>query len=523
MTRTLMIVPATIKVDVAEVTQNFVKLIQDEEIPASLFVPIAQHDATTTHKEAIAVDTVLDLMGQGDINALLDKIVARFRLYTEEVNIMVVQGLAFSCNQPYFAQLNVAIAQALDARVIVIAEANHESAQFLAEQVNIMLRPYGKRILGCLINHCVELPASFAVATKLLGCVKTGQDLCSKIDLSWLTTLMHYEYHHSLSPPVFCYQLIEQARSAKKRIVLPESNDLRTIQAAIIATERNLATCILLGSKNEIMQIVADNNIKLSDAIQIIEPKAEVIAPYVEPMVELRKHKGLTAEVAAAQLQDSVVLGTMMLQQGEVDGLVSGAVHTTANTVRPALQLIKTVPSAKLVSSIFFMCLPDQVMVFGDCAINPNPTAEELASIAIQSTDSAKRFGIAPKVAMISYSTMDSGFGPCVDKVKEATHLVRKQRSDIEIDGPLQYDAAIDEVVGKRKAPESSVAGKANVLIFPNLTAGNAVSKAVQRSTGIVSIGPMLQGLRKPVNDLSRGCSVEDIVFTIVLTAVQAI
>jgi phosphate acetyltransferase len=239
-------------------------------------------------------------------------------------------------------------------------------------------------------------------------------------------------------------------------------------------------------------------------------------------MVELRKSKGLTPEVAEEHLQDPVVLATMMLQLGEADGLVSGAVHTTANTIRPALQLIKTAPKAKLVSSIFFMCLPTQVLIYGDCAVNPDPSAEDLADIAIQSAESAVAFGIEPRIAMLSYSTGTSGEGRDVEKVREATRRVRERRPDLLVDGPLQYDAAAIRDVARNKAPDSKVAGRATVFVFPDLNTGNTTYKAVQRSAEVISIGPMLQGLRKPVNDLSRGALVEDIVFTIALTAIQA-
>ena len=236
----------------------------------------------------------------------------------------------------------------------------------------------------------------------------------------------------------------------------------------------------------------------------------------------LRGHKGVTEVVAQELLEDNVTLGTMMLQQDDVDGLVSGAVNTTANTIRPALQLIKTAENASLVSSVFFMLLPDQVLVYGDCAINPDPNAQQLADIAIQSAESAQMFGIEPRVAMISYSTGSSGAGSDVEKVREATKIAESLRPDLLIDGPLQYDAAAIESVGKSKAPNSPVAGKANVFVFPDLNTGNTTYKAVQRSFDLVCIGPMLQGMRKPVNDLSRGALVDDIVFTIALTAIQA-
>jgi phosphate acetyltransferase len=324
-----------------------------------------------------------------------------------------------------------------------------------------------------------------------------------------------------LSPPAFRYHLTELARQANKRIVLPEGDEPRTIRAALICTERGIARPVLIGNPVDIHRVAEQQGIQLGDKVEIIDP-ADVRERYVEPMVALRQKKGLTEVVAKEQLQDNVVLGTMMLAEGEVDGLVSGAVHTTANTIRPALQLIKTAPGTQLVSSVFFMLLPDQVLVYGDCAINPDPDAEELAAIAIQSADSAQAFGVEPRVAMISYSTGSSGSGTDVEKVREATRIAKESRPDLIIDGPLQYDAAIMENVAKKKAPDSPVAGRATVFIFPDLNTGNTTYKAVQRSAELVSIGPMLQGLRKPVNDLSRGALVDDIVYTIALTAIQA-
>lgn len=278
---------------------------------------------------------------------------------------------------------------------------------------------------------------------------------------------------------------------------------------------------MLLAKPEEVQAVAQAQGIVLPEGLEIIDPDL-VRQRYVEPMVELRKGKGLNAPMAEQQLEDSVVLATMMLALDEVDGLVSGAIHTTASTIRPALQLIKTAPGYNLVSSVFFMLLPDQVLVYGDCAVNPDPSASDLAEIAVQSAASAQAFGIPARVAMISYSTGDSGSGVDVDKVREATRLAREQRPDLLIDGPLQYDAAAIASVGRQKAPNSPVAGQATVFIFPDLNTGNTTYKAVQRSADCVSVGPMLQGLRKPVNDLSRGALVEDIVYTIALTAIQA-
>ena len=324
-----------------------------------------------------------------------------------------------------------------------------------------------------------------------------------------------------LSPPAFRFQLTELARAAKKRIVLPEGDEPRTIKAAALCAERGIAECILLANPADVKRVAEAQDVVLSAGVSVIDP-ADVREKYVERLVELRKNKGMTEASAREQLEDNVVLGTMMLEANEVDGLVSGAVHTTANTIRPPMQIIKTAPGSSIVSSVFFMLLPDQVLVYGDCAVNPDPTAEQLAEIAIQSADSAKAFGIDPKVAMISYSTGTSGSGADVEKVKEATRLAQEKRPDLVIDGPLQYDAAVMEDVAKSKAPNSPVAGKATVFIFPDLNTGNTTYKAVQRSADLVSIGPMLQGMRKPVNDLSRGALVDDIVYTIALTAIQA-
>ncbi|WP_297573298.1 phosphate acetyltransferase [uncultured Deefgea sp.] len=326
---------------------------------------------------------------------------------------------------------------------------------------------------------------------------------------------------HHLSPPAFRYQLIQKARNANKRIVLPEGEEPRTINAAITCEEKGIARCVLLGNRAVIEGIAASQGLTLPASLEILDPE-EIRAQYVAPMVELRKSKGLTEIQALRQLEDNVVLGTMMLAIDEVDGLVSGAIHTTANTIRPALQLIKTAPGSSIVSSVFFMLMPEQVLVYGDCAVNPNPDAEQLAEIAAQSAYSAKAFGIDPKVAMISYSTGQSGTGVDVDKVRSATEIAKARHPQLMIDGPLQYDAASVLEVGQQKAPGSLVAGQATVFVFPDLNTGNTTYKAVQRSADVVSVGPMLQGLRKPVNDLSRGALVDDIVFTIALTAIQA-
>ncbi len=325
-----------------------------------------------------------------------------------------------------------------------------------------------------------------------------------------------------MSPAAFMYLLETLAQEQTKRIVLPEGLDPRIIKAAITCHERRIALCTLLGDPSEVQRIAAAHSLELPEDMEILNPDLDLRLKYVDAMVELRKHKGLSKPMALAQLEDASVLGTMMLAAGDVDGLVSGACHSTANTVRPALQLIKTRADAKLISSIFFMLLPNQVTIYGDCAINPDPNSAELADIALQSAASAEAFGIEPRVAMLSYSTGTSGKGCDVDKVREATRIAQERRPDLLIDGPLQFDAACSADVASMKAPNSKVAGRATVLVFPDLNTGNTCYKAVQRTARVVAVGPMLQGLRRPVNDLSRGCLVDDIVYTIALTAIQA-
>jgi len=367
-----------------------------------------------------------------------------------------------------------------------------------------------------LDNMSTEVPADDT--SRML---EVMDEVARSIDIDWLAKRAAAPQEVRMSPPAFRHHLVKLAQEANKKIVLPEGAEPRTIQAAIICTERRIARCVLLGKRDEIERVAEAQGLSLPEGIEILDPD-DIRTRYVQPMVELRKHKGVTAPQAEAVLEDRVVLGTMMLAEDEVDGLVSGAVHTTANTIRPALQLIKSKPDTRIVSSIFFMLMPDQVLVYGDCAVNPNPNAEDLADIAVQSAASARAFGIEPVVAMISYSTGVSGAGSDVEKVREATRIAKERCPDLLIDGPLQYDAAAIASVASSKAPDSPVAGKATVFVFPDLNTGNTTYKAVQRSANVVSVGPVLQGLKKPVNDLSRGALVDDIVYTIALTAIQA-
>ncbi|GAB4528147.1 MAG: phosphate acetyltransferase [Pleurocapsa sp.] len=326
-----------------------------------------------------------------------------------------------------------------------------------------------------------------------------------------------------ITPKMFTYNLLQQAKSQKQHIVLPEGEELRILQAAAFLLNRDIVDLTLLGNPEKIERIINQNGISLNiDRLQIINPAtADKFESYAEQFYQLRKHKGATPELAREYLLDVSYFGTMMVYAGDANGMVSGSVHTTQHTLVPALQLIKTKPGYSLVSSVFFMCLDDRVLVYGDCAINPNPNAEQLAEIAIASADTATAFGIEPKVALLSYSSGTSGKGEEVEKVRMATEIARQRRSDLKIEGPIQYDAAVDLAVGSQKMPNSQVAGQASVLIFPDLNTGNNTYKAVQRETGAIAIGPILQGLKKPVNDLSRGCTVDDIVNTVAITAIQ--
>jgi phosphate acetyltransferase len=325
-----------------------------------------------------------------------------------------------------------------------------------------------------------------------------------------------------VTPQMFTYQLLDRARSDRKRIVLPEGDDDRILKAAGRLLQRSVAELTILGDEPAVRARAAELGVDLSEAIVLDPRTSELCDQFAEQYAELRKHKGVSVEQARETIHDVSYFGTMLVHNDMVDGMVSGARHTTAHTVKPAFEIIKTTPGVSTVSSIFLMCLADEVLAYGDCAIVPDPTSEQLADIAISSARTAAQFGIDPRVAMLSYSTGTSGTGVDVDKVRAATELVRAREPSLLVEGPIQYDAAVEPSVAATKMPESKVAGRATVLIFPDLNTGNNTYKAVQRSAGAIAIGPVLQGLNKPVNDLSRGALVEDIVNTVAITAIQA-
>lgn len=342
------------------------------------------------------------------------------------------------------------------------------------------------------------------------------------VDAGALLARLNVSRHEVVTPLMFEYDLIERARAAKKHIVLPEGEDDRILRAAHTLLARGVARLTILGEPFEVRSRAIELGLDLAGA-EVLSPFDDVLrVRFAEEYARLRAHKGITVDQAADTVTDASYFGTMMVHLGLADGMVSGAAHTTAHTIRPAFEIIKTTPGVSVVSSVFLMALADRVLVYGDCAVIPDPTAEQLADIAISSATTAAQFGIEPRVAMLSYSTGDSGAGADVEKVRTATSLVRERAPELAVAGPIQYDAAADAAVGAAKMPGSEVAGRATVFIFPDLNTGNNTYKAVQRSAGAVAIGPVLQGLRKPINDLSRGATVDDIVNTVAITAIQA-
>ncbi|WP_321344070.1 phosphate acetyltransferase [Breoghania sp.] len=545
--RALFVMPTSIGDPTPAIAQAMVYLFNDAGNTVGYVKPVRESDevSETDVVSAIPRRHAERLIREDRTADLLDLVVATVIETRGERNIMVVEGVPLLPGRSLISEMNQAMAAGLSGdimpfvcgasdkpedvidriddvlhgikrmrgkspvRIIVGAPTDPKAAEDLRQALDRAALPCPCELLD-IDEDVVTSPFADATVKKLAGAMR-----------GWFPDLFRAPHLRSVTPPLFRYQMVEMARKANKRIVLPEGDEPRTLKAAAICAEKGIAHCVLLGKPDEIRTAAAQNGVTLPHSVEILDPD-QLRPQYVAPMVDLRKAKGLTAEQANEALGDTVMLGTMMLAQGDVDGLVSGAVHTTANTVRPALQLIKTRPDASLVSSVFFMLLPEQVVIYGDCAINPDPSAEQLAEIAIQSADTAETFGVDPRVAMISYSTGNSGQGADVDKVKEATARVREARPDLKIDGPMQYDAATVESVARSKAPDSDVAGRANVFVFPDLNTGNTTYKAVQRSADVVSVGPMLQGLRKPVNDLSRGALVDDIVYTIALTAIQA-
>ena len=408
---------------------------------------------------------------------------------------------------------NLSLAASTRAGVILAFDAEGASAELLTEEI-----------------AAARLRAE-AAAASVVAVVLTGGAPALQADVPVLTlplgdeaaaTLRGTEAPTAVTPLAFQADLIERARADRKRIVLPEPDDDRVLQAAAQVLAAGIADITFVGDADYVAKRAGELGLDLSAAQVVSVNDPAYLERYAEEFARLRAKKGVTLEQAREKVTDVSYFGTMMVHMGDADGMVSGAAHTTAHTIVPSFQIIKTAPGVSVVSSIFLMAMKDRVWAFGDCAVNPNPTAEQLADIAVTSARTAAQFGVTPRVAMLSYSTGTSGSGPDVDVVVEATRLAREKSPELAIEGPIQFDAAVDEAVAATKLPSSEVAGKATVFVFPSLEAGNIGYKAVQRSSGALAVGPILQGLNKPVNDLSRGALVEDIVNTVALTAVQA-
>lgn len=460
-----------------------------------------------------------------------------------EVRDIVIAGMAMEHVLPRLLESSVVVVAADRAETLLAVTMAHEAPTFpaLAGVVlngDFALSPDVERLLDGVDSSLPVIRTSHGTfdtaqrithARGLLTADSQGRlDLAiglfrEHVDVDALKGLLSLHRGSVRTPTMFSYELFERAAAANAHIVLPEGDDDRVLRAASTLLARGTARLTILGDPATVHGRATELGLAL-DAAEILDPNAAspMREQFVAEYVRLRGHRGVTEEIARDRMSDGSYFGTMMVQLGYADGMVSGAAHTTAHTIRPSLEIIKTVPGVSVVSSVFFMALADRVLVYGDCAVNPDPTAEQLADIAISSAETSAQFGVEPKIAMLSYSTGDSGSGADVDKVRRATELVRAARPELAIEGPIQYDAASDPGVGASKLPGSRVAGHASVFIFPDLNTGNNTYKAVQRSAGAVAVGPVLQGLNKPVNDLSRGATVEDILNTVAITAVQA-
>ncbi len=504
MARTLFVTALAAKSGKAEAVAGLMDLVKGSAKAPALFRPVS------------SLDTALECINGGRSNELIDSVLAAYKDAAANADFVLCEGTDFTGRSAAFENaLNACLVSNMGAPVVLALSGEDCSAVEVAATI-ITFRNQMKdmcvELLGVFLSgmsaedeKAVAAGFSFPVSSR-------AEDFASILDKC--------EGH--VTPRLFEFGLIEQAQKHPMRIVLPEGEEDRLIKAAAILIQRKVASIILLGNPEKIHARAAELSVSVEGA-EIIDP---VTSPdfedFAETYAQLRAKKGVTIEQAREKMADNTYYGTMMIYKEKADGMVSGAVNTTAHTVRPALEFIKTKPTASIVSSAFFVCLKDRVNTYGDCAINLDPDAEQLATIAVTTAETAAAFGLEPRVAMLSYSTGNSGKGPTVDKVKEATRLAREKAPDMLITGPIQYDAAVDAATAKTKLPGDPVAGRASVFIVPDINTGNNLYKAVQRSANAIAIGPVLQGLRKPVNDLSRGCTVPDIVNTVAITAIQA-
>ncbi|MDR2581239.1 MAG: phosphate acetyltransferase [Fibromonadaceae bacterium] len=520
------LLPTSNGIPLNDVGCGIMETLSKRGLKVSKFVPFGEG--------GVPFEEIRNAIISGHEQVVMELLVDKFLRVSAKSDVVIVEGVSLY-DIFYKRELHKMLTSAMDVNVILVSFVGDKSMDELIGEISIEERFHRNAnafMAGCVfLNVSENSEAELRAVCKyrdlpVLAFVHDGESPSKEAVMAGIEEepweqVLQVQRERRMSPPEFRNFLIKKAQKYKMRIVLPEGAEPRIVRAAILALQRQIAIPILLAKRADVEKTAATLCMNLPPDLEIIDPE-NIATKYVSKLAELRKHKGVTEEDAKKMLQSSVWVATMMVKTGDAEGLVSGAAHSTADTVRPALMIIKPHAGTSIISSVFFMCLPTQILVYGDCAINPNPNADELAQIAIQCADTARDFGIAPRVAMLSYSTGESGKGEGVNKVKEATMKVKELRPDIEIDGPMQYDAAIMESVAHTKAPGSKIAGRATVFVFPDLNTGNTTYKAVQRSANIVSIGPMLQGLDKPVNDLSRGALVDDIVYTIAMTAVQA-
>ena len=487
-------------------------------------------------------DEMLGFHQTGDINGMYSAILEKYKQLEKKCDFILIEGSDFQSHlSTYEFGFNLDIANNLGCPIISIVTGLDKSISQITESIQIMKQVLHQKKcsqVGMIVNRTdhnekskIKQILSNTLPSSELGFVIPENKEHITNPLSLFNTNVNTEKlgdriksikSEIITPIMFEYVLFNRAKQNRKHIVLPEGNDDRVLKAASILLKRNVVDITILGNEADINKRANELSISIELA-SVIDPKSSsFLAEYAEDYFILRKHKGISMETATETMQDVSYFGTMMVHKGHADGMVSGAAHTTQHTIRPAFEFVKTKPGISIVSSSFFMCLEDRVLVYGDCAVNPNPTAEQLADIAISSAQTATMFGVEPRIAMLSYSTGISGKGPEVEKVRDATEIIRERQPNLKAEGPIQYDAAVDAAVAKTKMPNSEVAGKATIFIFPDLNSGNITYKAVQRSANALAIGPVLQGLNKPVNDLSRGCLVADIVNTVVITAIQA-
>ena len=541
-------VRASVEVSVAEIAENHARTVAviANRCPAATRGAVA---AALSGIEGLTVTTLpeVPLLSAPSVREIADAVEGTLiagdaALLEREAEGVLVAAMDVSHVLERLAEGQVVIVPADRSAVIISLAAAHASTGFpnlagLVLNGGFRVAPHVLKLIRGLeqplpvitspLNTFAAASVAGSLRGRLGGASEHKLDVAvttfeQETDLGALLATLEVEPSDVVTPIMFQAELVEHARAVRKTIVLPESDDDRILRAADAIMRRGIADIVLLGDETTVRARAAELGLNIS-AVRVVSTSDPALSEkYAAEFARLRAKKGVTLEQAREKVQDVSYFGTMMVHMGDADGMVSGAAHTTAHTIVPSFQIIKTRPGTSIVSSVFLMLLEDRVLVYGDCAVNPEPTAEQLADIAISSAATARQFGVEPRVAMLSFSTGTSGKGADVDKVRRATELVRAKAPELAVEGPIQYDAAIDPTVAAKKAPESAVAGRANVFIFPDLSSGNIGYKAVQRSSGAVAVGPVLQGLNKPVNDLSRGALVEDIINTVAITAVQA-